>query len=184
MSRRRGYRPAASPERRYRVPDARYKSGYRVTRWGRRARRKWEFLLSAWGALALYSAYIQMVILAALGAVLLLAYGGYRVKRHFFPRRAGQGWRRTPPPGTGVPAGETRQRQQIPRAVKAAVWLRDGGRCRHCGITDAEATARTGVHLHYDHIVPFSRNGADTENNIQLLCEECNLSKGNRVIGL
>jgi len=39
------------------------------------------------------------------------------------------------------------------------------------------------VHLHYDHIVPFSRNGTDTVNNIQLLCEPCNLAKGNRYTG-
>jgi HNH endonuclease len=176
----RRYRPAVPPERRYRVRDRRYKSGYRVTRWGRRARRKWGFLLSTWAALFLYSVTIHLVILAVLGAVVLLAYGGYRVKIHFFPRRAG---RDAIPPGTGMPAGETRVRQPLPREVKAAVWLRDGGRCAHCGVTDADATARTGVHLHYDHIVPFSRNGADTVNNIQLLCEDCNLSKGNRYAG-
>ena len=175
----RGPRPAVPPEHRYRVRDRRYKSGYRVTRWGRRARRKWEFLLSTWAALLLYSASIHLVILAALGAAVLLAYGTYRVKVHFFPPRAG---RSAIPPGDG-PAGETRARQPLSREVKAAVWQRDSGRCRHCGVTDAEATARTGVHLHYDHIVPFSRNGTDTVNNIQLLCEDCNLGKGNRYSG-
>jgi hypothetical protein len=81
------------------------------------------------------------------------------------------------------PLGETRTRVGISREVKAMVWQRDGGRCRHCGVTDAEATARTGVHLHYDHVVPFSRNGTDTVNNLQLLCEKCNLSKSNRYVG-
>jgi len=192
MSRRRSCRPAVPREHRYRVPDARYKSGYRVTRWGRRALRKWEFLLSAWGILSVYLVSIHLAVLAALSGTVLAAYGGYRVKRHFFPRRTAA-WsrlldlrtqaRNEYPELQAAPAGETRQRQQIPREVRAAVWLRDGGRCRHCGITDAEATARTGVHLHYDHIVPFSRNGADTENNIQLLCEECNLGKSNRYTG-
>jgi hypothetical protein len=182
MARRRySFRPAVSPAQRYRVPDGRYKSGYRVTRWGRRARRKWEFLLSTWVALLLYSASVHLVILAVLGAVVLLGYGGYRVRAHFFPRQAG---RDAIPLGVVTPPGETRTRQPLPREVKAAVWLRDGGRCRHCGTTDAESAARTGVHLHYDHIVPFSRNGTDTVNNIQLLCENCNLRKGNKVIGL
>ena len=178
MTRRRS-RPAVPPEKRYRVRDRRYKSGYRVTRWGRRARRKWEFLLSAWVALFLYSVTIHLAILAVLGAAVLLAYGAYRVKSHFFPSRIGAARH----PGAGMPAGETRVRQPLPREVRAAVWLRDGGRCVRCGVTDADATARTGVHLHYDHIVPFSRNGADTVNNIQLLCEDCNLAKGNRYIG-
>ncbi len=176
---RRGGRTAAPQGNRYRVPDARYKSGYRVTRWGRRARKKWEFLLSTWVALFLYSTFIRLIILAVLGAVVLLAYGGYRVKIHFFPRRAGT----VRQLGVVTPAGEVRSRQQLPREVKAAVWQRDGGRCVRCGVTDADATARTGVHLHYDHIVPFSRNGADTVSNIQLLCESCNLSKGNRYTG-
>lgn len=78
---------------------------------------------------------------------------------------------------------QVRARQPISRKVKAAVWLRDGGRCRHCGMTDAEAVARTGEHLHYDHIVPFSWGGPDTEDNLQLLCQFCNLSKGNRRAG-
>jgi hypothetical protein len=76
--------------------------------------------------------------------------------------------------------GEARARTAIQREIRAAVWKRDGGRCRNCGITDAEVTADTGVRLHYDHIIPFSKNGADTVNNIQLLCEACNLSNGNR----
>jgi len=178
MTRRRS-RPAVPAEHRYRVRDRRYKSGYRVTRWGRRARRKWEFLLSAWVALFLYSVTIHLAVLAVTGAIVLLAYAGYRVKTHFFPSREARVLRA----GAGMPAGETRVRQPLPREVKAAVWLRDGGRCVRCGITDADAVARTGVHLHYDHIVPFSRNGADTVNNIQLLCEDDNLAKGNRYTG-
>jgi hypothetical protein len=75
------------------------------------------------------------------------------------------------------PVGELRTRTPIPRAIKQQVWIRDGGRCRHCDITDAEAMARDGEHLQYDHIIPFSRNGADTANNIQLLCGRCNRTK-------
>ena len=32
--------------------------------------------------------------------------------------------------------------------------------------------------LEYDHIIPVSRGGGNTERNIQLLCETCNRSKG------
>ncbi|MGV0157167.1 HNH endonuclease [Rhodococcus sp. GB-02] len=37
------------------------------------------------------------------------------------------------------------------------------------------------TYLEYDHIIPFSRGGASTEGNVQLLCRACNLAKGARV---
>jgi 5-methylcytosine-specific restriction endonuclease McrA len=79
------------------------------------------------------------------------------------------------------PVGEERARTPIPRSIKQQVWLRDGGVCRKCGITDAQAMIRYGEHLHYDHIIPFSRNGADTVDNLQLLCGPCNRVKSNRL---
>ena len=64
------------------------------------------------------------------------------------------------------------RREAIPRAVQREVWQRDGGRCVECG---------TREKLCFDHIVPFSRGGSNTIRNLQLLCERCNLSKGNRI---
>ncbi|MGD7034380.1 HNH endonuclease [Methylotuvimicrobium buryatense] len=64
------------------------------------------------------------------------------------------------------------RREAIPRAVQREVWQRDGGRCVECG---------TKEKLCFDHIIPFSRGGSNTIRNLQLLCERCNLSKGNRI---
>lgn len=64
------------------------------------------------------------------------------------------------------------RREAIPRVVQREVWQRDGGRCVDCG---------TKEKLCFDHIVPFSRGGSNTVRNLQLLCESCNLSKGNRL---
>ncbi|MEK6789855.1 MAG: HNH endonuclease signature motif containing protein [Pseudomonadota bacterium] len=64
------------------------------------------------------------------------------------------------------------RREAIPRVVQREVWQRDGGRCVDCG---------TREKLCFDHIVPFSRGGSNTIRNLQLLCERCNLSKGNRI---
>ncbi|MHB8637962.1 MAG: HNH endonuclease [Fimbriimonadaceae bacterium] len=62
-----------------------------------------------------------------------------------------------------------RGREPIPRSVQSFVWRRDGGRCVQCGSNER---------LEFDHIVPHSRGGSNTERNIQLLCERCNRSKG------
>ena len=64
------------------------------------------------------------------------------------------------------------RREAIPRAVQREVWQRDGGRCVEC---------ETKEKLCFDHIVPFSRGGSNSVRNLQLLCELCNLSKGNRI---
>lgn len=61
-----------------------------------------------------------------------------------------------------------RRRQGIPREVKNAVWRRDRGCCVECGSKE---------HLEYDHIIPHSKGGSDTERNIQLLCMKCNRAK-------
>jgi 5-methylcytosine-specific restriction endonuclease McrA len=38
-----------------------------------------------------------------------------------------------------------------------------------------------GVTLHVDHIVPVSRGGLTLDDNLQTLCQECNLGKSNRL---
>ncbi len=65
-----------------------------------------------------------------------------------------------------------RPSRHIPQEVRNAVWQRDQGRCVQCGATE---------YLEYDHVIPFSKGGASTVNNIQLLCRTCNLKKGDRI---
>lgn len=72
--------------------------------------------------------------------------------------------------GTPMPLGE-RNTRAIPQDVKVAVAARDGGRCRQCGSTQD---------LHYDHVIPWSKGGANTVANIQLLCARCNRAKSDR----
>ena len=57
--------------------------------------------------------------------------------------------------------------------VRKKVYNRDGGRCVLCGAT---------VGLQYDHIIPVSRGGGNTAANIQLLCQNCNKLKSNRLL--
>ena len=63
--------------------------------------------------------------------------------------------------------------QGIPDHVKGAVFQRDGGQCRQCGYR--------GPYIEYDHILPRSKGGQNTVENIQLLCGQCNRKKGNRI---
>ena len=64
------------------------------------------------------------------------------------------------------------QRQPNGR-LKLQVLIRDGNKCRLCGVTI------TGENIHFDHIKPWSKGGETTLENLQVLCEEHNLAKGN-----
>ena len=64
------------------------------------------------------------------------------------------------------------ERARIPEEVRIAVWRRDQGRCARCGNRE---------NLEYDHIVPVTKGGGNTERNIELLCQDCNRAKGNRI---
>ena len=64
-------------------------------------------------------------------------------------------------------------RKSLPNSVKLLVWDRDKGRCVQCGRDED---------LEYDHIIPVSKGGSNTENNIQLLCVVCNRSKGANLV--
>jgi HNH endonuclease len=71
-------------------------------------------------------------------------------------------------PDVHAPVGQ-RNSRSIPQDVKIAVSARDGGKCRQCGSTQE---------LHFDHVIPWSKGGANTVANIQLLCGPCNRRKG------
>jgi hypothetical protein len=62
--------------------------------------------------------------------------------------------------------------RHIPQDVKTAVWQRDGGRCIQCGATD---------YLEFDHVIPVAKGGANTVQNVQLLCRRCNGQKSAKI---
>ena len=73
--------------------------------------------------------------------------------------------------GKGLSKGKA-QRKPISDEVKMFVWKRDGGCCVKCGSQEL---------LEFDHIIPVSKGGSDTERNLQLLCETCNRKKSARI---
>jgi stress response protein SCP2 len=67
---------------------------------------------------------------------------------------------------------QQRASRAVPPGVRAEVWRRDGGACVECGATE---------YLEFDHVIPWSRGGATSAGNLQLLCRGCNLAKGARI---
>jgi hypothetical protein len=70
------------------------------------------------------------------------------------------------------------ERAPIARHLRAAIWYRDGGRCEQapCPVDPANEFV-----VHLDHIEPWSAGGADTSDNLRLLCEHHNTERSNFV---
>jgi hypothetical protein len=69
-------------------------------------------------------------------------------------------------------AQREQRREPLPRALRRAVWQRDGGACVECG---------ERFDLQFDHVIPVALGGATTLENLQVLCAPCNQRKGAEV---
>lgn len=67
------------------------------------------------------------------------------------------------------------KKRDVPLGLRLKVLSRDSFKCVLCGRSPA---LHYGVVLHIDHILPVARGGATTLENLQTLCRECNLGKG------
>ena len=64
------------------------------------------------------------------------------------------------------------KRSIIPDEVKLFVFNRDEGKCISCGSKE---------NLQFDHIIPIAKGGSNSEENVQLLCQQCNLKKSDNL---
>lgn len=62
--------------------------------------------------------------------------------------------------------------------LRFRVMQRDNFSCKQCGASPAKNPT---VELHLDHIVPWSKGGETTYENLQTLCSKCNYGKSNLV---
>ena len=66
------------------------------------------------------------------------------------------------------------ERGKVSNKMRFAIYKRDGYRCRCCG--------RRTKDLEIDHIVPISKGGKSTYDNLQTLCRRCNKLKGTKTV--
>ena len=56
---------------------------------------------------------------------------------------------------------------------RAMIYKRDNNKCQYCGVTRS---------LTIDHVIPRSRGGGDTWDNLVVACSSCNVKKGNKLL--
>jgi len=71
-------------------------------------------------------------------------------------------------------------RRGISLGLRYKVLSRDKFKCVKCG---ASPSTDTACILQIDHVIPFSKGGKTVLENLQTLCGNCNLGKGNRHLG-
>ena len=71
------------------------------------------------------------------------------------------------------------QRALMTSSLREKIKERDNYTCQHCGLSTEQ---EPNLLLEIDHIIPLSKNGLTTEDNLQTLCWKCNRSKGAKII--
>ena len=71
-------------------------------------------------------------------------------------------------------SNQKRTPRNINWRLRAMVLMKDGAKCKLCG-----ATPQDGAKLHVDHIIPWANGGETVFENLQILCERCNIGKSN-----
>ena len=67
-----------------------------------------------------------------------------------------------------------RNTRAISDKLRYQVLKRDNFKCCACGASPAKDPS---VELHIDHIIPWSKGGESTLENLQTLCSKCNIGK-------
>ena len=84
-------------------------------------------------------------------------------------------------PGERDASFDNDRSRYIPKKVREFVFKRDGGMCANSEcktMISYSGLSLVMFNLEFDHIIPFSRGGSNTEANVQLLCRSCNRAKG------
>jgi 5-methylcytosine-specific restriction endonuclease McrA len=70
-------------------------------------------------------------------------------------------------------SGNPERHWKAPPVNRREVFRRDNHACQYCGSTK---------HLTLDHVIPRSKGGTHTWDNVVTACEKCNSCKGDRLL--
>ncbi len=70
-------------------------------------------------------------------------------------------------------SGNPERHWKLPPVNRREVFRRDNHTCQYCGSTR---------HLTLDHVIPRSKGGSHTWDNVVTACEKCNSFKGDRLL--
>lgn len=76
-------------------------------------------------------------------------------------------------------SAKRRTRREVSDRQRFRILVRDGFRCMACG---ASPLTQTGVELHADHVLPWSKGGETTDDNLLTKCKQCNLAREMRLM--
>ena len=84
------------------------------------------------------------------------------------------------PSTPAIPKKDTSRKRRDPSPrLRFQVLVRDHFTCRFCGASPQKDPAVT---LHIDHILPWSKGGETTLENLQTLCSKCNIGKSDFIM--
>lgn len=78
-----------------------------------------------------------------------------------------------------IPHNKAHNRRDPSPRLRFEVLARDKFTCQYCG---ASPSKDPSVKLHIDHIIPWSKGGLTTIDNLQTLCSTCNLGKSDIIV--
>ena len=104
-----------------------------------------------------------------------LAADGMPVPVDRMPLPADEGAFTTAPFKGSVKSAAGPKPRSISKGKRYRIWKRDGGACVKCG-------SKKGLQV--DHIVPVAHGGGCEEENLRILCGDCNLREGVKNFGL
>lgn len=70
-------------------------------------------------------------------------------------------------------SGDRERHWKVPPVSRREVFRRDQHRCQYCG---------SPKRLTLDHVIPRSKGGTHTWDNVVAACERCNTTKGDRLL--
>jgi ribosomal protein L37AE/L43A len=79
----------------------------------------------------------------------------------------------------GVNRKEKDERAKLTKSLRFEILEHDDFTCQLCGRSPLKGD---DVKLHIDHKYPIAKGGKTEKNNLHVLCEDCNLGKGTKVI--